>query len=372
MHMAKGLEFNIVVLGGLDSPRNSGSVIRTDELGITFSLAPKVVSHDDLLKLTSPPPAITHEVNKVLEDRRARAEELRMLYVALTRAKMHVILAMPSDDVKKSAKSGSMARTLYGALASLPERDQRMLVPSEEPARYVAASRTPIELDLSAPIPVPPPDLISPSTLLRLRTEHDATVALDAASASGMAYGTAVHEALAAIIRNVGLMDVEELSTTIVRVLSRHDIDRTAAAEAVHEILAVLDLDIVRAAHPQLPHARVETRLASALGDVVLHGVLDLRMTRNDGSMEIWDWKTNGVASSDDVEALANDYAVQMCSYAWLCLRAYPEVPAVHTRLVFTKAARRGLAVSSHERTWRREELPMMEAQLLAMAVPAA
>jgi ATP-dependent helicase/nuclease subunit A len=372
IHASKGLEFNIVILAGLNGGASPSSVVRSEAFGLTASLADKEVRPENLLTPVKLTPSLIHKANTIINDRRSVAETRRMLYVALTRAKMHVLCALPDPDAERLPKRSDVTRRMEEAMDALPASRLRRIRPLADVERYVPVRSEPMMLNLTASVTVPAPDLIAPSALMRLTADHDDGDMSDGGSASGMVFGTAVHDALAAVIRTAQTMSVEELTETIVRTLARHDIDRSAAREAVDEILAVLDLDLVKAEASTLPFARVETRLAGALDDLVLHGIMDVRLQRADGTIDVWDWKTNNVRSSDDVDSLATVYAIQMCVYAWLCLRAYPDAPAVHTRLVFTKAARRGLAVVDQVRTWHRSDMAVMERQIMAMAVPAA
>lgn len=100
IHKSKGLEFPVVVLAGLNRQFN-----RSDErLPMLFhsklGVGPKLL--DEELRLEVPTLART-AVQLQLEKER-RAEELRLLYVAMTRAKERLILIMSSRDADKDLK----------------------------------------------------------------------------------------------------------------------------------------------------------------------------------------------------------------------------------------------------------------------------
>ncbi len=87
IHQAKGLEFPVVVLPDLShrSHHRLGSVFVTDQntLGMKFVLPSEQTAHDTLSYLE----------NKEIDTAQELAERQRLLYVAMTRAKHHLILA---------------------------------------------------------------------------------------------------------------------------------------------------------------------------------------------------------------------------------------------------------------------------------------
>ena len=367
VHASKGLEFGIVILCGLDSGTRTSTTVFTDQLGFTFSLPEKIASLDDPTSLIDTPQLLSHELNKRLDARRNDAESRRKLYVALTRAKMHVILSIKKDNADANSKGLALvvAKALRGPFSNIPYAS---IYPGTEDVAYNGGVATRKEADFTYAIDAPPPTLISPSKLLHFTSHDDHSYANDSLPIGGTVYGSAVHDALAAVVRAFQSMPVESVSAEIVRVLSMHDLDRTAALEAVMEIMALLNSPFIQQHASLLATSRIETQLVGALNDMVFQGILDVRMHTNATSIEVWDWKTNRVASEDHLLAVAESYMIQMLTYAWLCLRAYPECTTVITRLVFTKAAGKGLTTIDYSRTWQRDEMPAMEASLMQAA----
>jgi hypothetical protein len=78
--------------------------------------------------------------------------------------------------------------------------------------------------------------------------------------------------------------------------------------------------------------------------------------------VEIWDWKTNVVHSTRHTIEVAESYATQMRSYAWLCVQAVPGCERVRTRLIFTKAAAEGHDMIDVSRTWEMNSLSRLVA----------
>ncbi|MFM2082332.1 MAG: hypothetical protein RL380_1023, partial [Verrucomicrobiota bacterium] len=102
IHRSKGLEFPIVALAGLGTKFNEqglGAHILLDE---QLGLCPKITPPDSEESYSG----LTHWLARRTEQRELRGEELRLLYVALTRARDRLILvgtvAQPADKVKWS------------------------------------------------------------------------------------------------------------------------------------------------------------------------------------------------------------------------------------------------------------------------------
>jgi ATP-dependent helicase/nuclease subunit A len=100
MHRSKGLEFPVVVLAGLGTVFNEqdfgGAVLIHESLG----LCPRIMPPDTEQRY----PGLTHWLARRAERRELRGEELRLLYVALTRARDFLILVgtvnRKADDVR--------------------------------------------------------------------------------------------------------------------------------------------------------------------------------------------------------------------------------------------------------------------------------
>lgn len=115
IHKSKGLEFPIVFVPDLGKKINSGDLWGKLLFGASEGLAPQAA--DTELKVLYPSPAWS--VARARRRPRLVAEELRVLYVALTRAREHVILvgtAKPGAWIMAKAEAQSFA-----ALTALPE-----------------------------------------------------------------------------------------------------------------------------------------------------------------------------------------------------------------------------------------------------------
>ena len=101
IHSSKGLEFPIVFIAGLSKPFNLMDLRKSYLLDKEYGFATKYVNPE--LRITYPSlPQLAFKKKKQLE---TIAEEMRVLYVALTRAKEKLYLIATVNDVEKSMKS---------------------------------------------------------------------------------------------------------------------------------------------------------------------------------------------------------------------------------------------------------------------------
>ncbi len=101
IHSSKGLEFPIVFIAGLSKPFNLMDLRKSYLLDKEYGFAAKYVNPE--LRITYPSlPQLAFKKKKQLE---TIAEEMRVLYVALTRAKEKLYLIATVNDVEKSMKS---------------------------------------------------------------------------------------------------------------------------------------------------------------------------------------------------------------------------------------------------------------------------
>lgn len=354
IHASKGLEFGIVVLGGLASAGRSETFLSTEPLGVTFTLAAGAIDPEFPSGITKRPLLQSHLLAKQINEQRERAEYRRRLYVALTRAKSHLVLMHTSDEIP--GELGGMAGVLGAALDTARAHVAITTHTTAEP--YQATTRERNELHLLDTLPASLPDIVAPTHFLQ--THHWDTAddhVGDGDESSGAAYGIAVHDVLALVLPNACDVDHIERLRVIARALAMHQLDRERAAEAALEISALFDSELIATHRDELRASRREVRLVGALDDAVIQGIIDCRLAHADGSISVWDWKTNSVRDEADLDALAQFYHRQMQTYAWLCFTAYPDCSAVTTRLVFTKAIIKG--IDSYERsiTWQRSQL---------------
>ncbi|MFC8596826.1 UvrD-helicase domain-containing protein [Isoptericola sp. NPDC057191] len=303
VHAAKGLEFPFVVLSGLTSRggRRSGlKLLWPPEGGYSVRLRAGVETDDF---------ALAQPVDEQMDD----LEKRRLLYVAATRARDHLVVSLHRDD----GKTQSAARLLAddGGAGSLGE--ERFAASSDAVSRAVGASG---DGDVA---PLPPYDeWLAGVTAARTSSERDAAI-----SASGLEgtepavvlaepddvtegqakgardlelppwskgrYGSAIGRAVHGVLQAVDLATGDGL-------------DGAVAAQAVAEgivgteelvtglVRSALASDLVQRAAVR-EHWR-ETYVGTVDDDgTVLEGYVDLIFRDDDGSLVVVDYKTDAV-----------------------------------------------------------------------------
>ncbi len=362
IHGSKGLEFPIVALAGLKNSIRLPSVLLTRQLGPTIGMPDQRVDPIHVLTKVDQPFVLSHALNGYIVRQREEAQNRRLLYVALTRAKAHLLLAVPTAETTSSATG--LLRILVDAINSGDIRNA-CTVPSVARSgaqMSLAHEAGPLPAPILQPLVCPAPELVTASTLSRRHAAGSyATTGPRRADSesSSTAFGSAVHSALAAAIRSGHDTGSVEMTRCVVDVLAGCELDRRQALRAHDEVVAVLTSDLVRTRHHELTRAVLEGTLHALHGSTVIEGILDVRLAATDGIVEIWDWKTNGVRTAQNVEDLGEQYRTQMQTYAWLCARAIPECRQIITRLIFTKAVVAELPSVEVVRTWGAAEVTL-------------
>lgn len=98
IHSSKGLEFPVVFLGGMGRPFNQMDFHEPYLFDQSFGLAVKAIDPDKRISYTSLP-FLSMKEKKQME---LKAEEMRVLYVAMTRAKEYLFLVASVKDLAKT------------------------------------------------------------------------------------------------------------------------------------------------------------------------------------------------------------------------------------------------------------------------------
>jgi len=365
IHSAKGLEFPITILAGLNVPRG-GSVQPTSRV---------LWGGDGRLELSCGAQqrgfrtagfADLAEVERV----RSEQEQARLLYVACTRARDHLVVCAHRTGSTRDEWSaaadldrwlGPVPGVVIGLdgladVAGLPPEPpeppevaeaapppppssealavwekqrqaaiERSSVPAAVPATAVA--------DLDDPAGSLPPSLDLGPGLRRsgadVEAEADADgLAVEPAAGRGTAFGRAVHAVLEQVPLGAGPLD-------------SHDQQRVAAAAIVEDVdpAAVAAAVTAAACSPAARAAAAAWRtwrevfVAAEVEGVVVEGFVDL-LWEDDAGLHVGDWKTDRVASAADRRAKADRYALQLATYA-VALEHVAGRPVVEVVLVF-------------------------------------
>jgi ATP-dependent exoDNAse (exonuclease V) beta subunit len=395
MHGAKGLEFPITVLSGL-----------TTEIGRRRPGVHVLWGADDDVFVSMRKDVASEGFDRRadLEEEMDRDEKLRLLYVACTRARDHLLVSVHH---KSDAKKDSFARLLWQASADAAAGTwEHVEVPADRrPASTAAPAPEP---------PAPAPRAEVERVEAEWRAERDvvlraaarrrtvsATVLKHAAGDAGL------HGAAAAADVDVHLRadgnegedrDADDGAALSAVPAWRRGRGATAFGRAVHAVLQDVDLasgdgvealaaaaavaegvadqgdDIAAAVRRILAAPSVRTAatarvaremyVAAPVGDRVVEGYVDLLVRAPEG-LTIVDYKTDHVAGDREIDARASEYALQLAAYAAAVEGATGE-PVREGVLVF--GAVPGVAAAVERRFTRAELDTGRVAELLALA----
>jgi len=99
VHQSKGLEFPVVIVADLDRQWNLDEAKRSIAYHRRLGVAPCVIDRHRRIRY----PSLAHRAVAVQAERDALAEEMRLLYVALTRAKERLVLVGSARDLASRA-----------------------------------------------------------------------------------------------------------------------------------------------------------------------------------------------------------------------------------------------------------------------------
>ncbi|HXY92623.1 MAG TPA: 3'-5' exonuclease, partial [Acidimicrobiia bacterium] len=324
IHGAKGLEFPVTVVSGMTTE------VRRRRSGVQL-----LFPHDsDTYALRVSARVTTEEFDRYepIDEQMDFHEKLRLLYVALTRARDHLVVSVhrttrvpdPNDRQK-----WTHAELLWAAACEAPHWE----------AFTARGPATPIGFDPPAPsAPFPPWDVwrarrdAALASGVRSRVRSATAIAAEAAERAARAdpglakeprdlelppwnkgrYGTAVGRAVHAVLQTVDLV-------------TGAGVDDTAAAQAAAEGVIGRERDIAALARSALASATVreavehefrrEMYVATALGDRTLEGYVDL-VYRSPTGLVVVDYKTDAWRDQGDLDAKVARYRLQGASYA--------------------------------------------------------
>jgi ATP-dependent exoDNAse (exonuclease V) beta subunit len=320
VHGAKGLEFPVVLLSGMTTllqPRARGVQVRFPAAG------------GWALKMGADVRTEEFEAAEALEEQMDRHERLRLLYVAATRARDHLVVSVHRKEARQGgAVPDTAAQVLWDA-----GHDGPHVVLDPVAAAEVVAQEPPAATALPPLVARPAwlaerdaalamarrPQAVSATTLAKAVAEAAADVGLakdgrdvELPPWQKGRYGTAVGRAVHGVLQAVDLQ-------------SGADLDALAAAQAAAEGVpgrsdvvaalarSALGSEVVRRA-AERPNWR-ELYVGCPLGDGVLEGFVDL-LYRDDDGLVLVDHKTDAWRDAEDLDAKVDRYRIQLAAYA--------------------------------------------------------
>ncbi|MDQ6696146.1 MAG: UvrD-helicase domain-containing protein [Actinomycetota bacterium] len=330
IHAAKGLEFPVTIVSGMSTePRSNrapAEVTFPARGGVGYRFGSRVVT-DEFVE------------NSPIDEQMGFDERIRLLYVACTRARDHLVVSLhrkapPREGIKRT--NAELLCLGMGALVdTLPDAVDELFTP-----RAVALAAAP-----SAPVPFAEWEAERRAALTT--QSRPSTVAATALTEEGLAdageeldpglekrprdldlppwlkgrYGTSVGRAVHGVLQTIdlgsgaGLDDAIAAQCEAEAIPSRREDVWLLAQHALRS-------PIVRAA-AALPHWR-EVYACTPLGGRLLEGYIDLLYRGPDGLVVV-DYKTAATSDADSLARRAEGYRLQGASYALAVGRATGE-----------------------------------------------
>jgi len=311
IHSAKGLEFPVVVVSGLTS-----AMVRPPR-GVQVRFPD---SHGWAIRLNKDLTTQEYEDTVEVEEQRDRDERIRLLYVATTRARDHLVVSVHRKETDGTTVTS--AEVLYEA-GWHPDLVEQLEIGDYERPRDPAPGSGSRQPDFELP------------TLRDWQRAHDAVLAAAArpiaVSATGLAAeerdpgdvdplprgrtagdGAAIGSAVHAVLQSIDLVTGVGLTEACARAAASEGVGgRADLVEALCR--SALDSDVIRRA-AQCRHFR-EVYVGVPDGDRVLEGFIDLLYEDGDG-VAIVDYKTDSWKHVADLDAKVEHYQGQMRAYA--------------------------------------------------------
>jgi ATP-dependent helicase/nuclease subunit A len=409
IHAAKGLEFPVVALFNSNSSNNFKEELYIDEkLGLMLKFP--VYNNQINVFETKETPLL--KLAEIKNTNKEKAELKRLLYVALTRAKEHLIITANLNDKKKNTSLFNLilqGMNLEPALLNTDKILQTDILQtysegisnSYELGFEIDVIRD-ISLELnnsnqkSKQMMMPAillgeinsevtNEVFSASRIMKFRDDIDAyygryvlgfrddlTGGLKVIEneegneirekISGMEEGTIIHYLMENINKWFvnGTIDKEKLQVLFdeVSVIIGKEIDETFKEKVTVEISNVIRTKLFNNKIESILSSKHEAEYNIPVLNDFLNAKIDL-LFDNEGIFEIWDWKSNYITSKDEIKDLAKHYEFQMKVYAYLMMLLQPLKESYKAVLLFTKMAHPGAEDSdwTYEFVWRKSEL---------------
>jgi ATP-dependent helicase/nuclease subunit A len=317
MHAAKGLEFPIVMLAELRDGSSRPS-------SLTLFERPDTGRVEFRLSGTQAAETAGFETQKETEKRLDRAERIRLLYVAATRARDHLLVSCFQQDGGKGECDGEL---LFQH--SPPEAQRRFVpvsaVPLNKPKTHKGSlleSEEAFTARREDSVRQAKPPLRVPATGLGQHDEPEQSWQKPSSDteAHGAGFGRAVH----AVLQTIDLRNLEQRLAEAVRVQAAAE--NQDAMELERSVRQALAMPSVRRA-AALPHYK-EVFASARLEGVLVEGFLDLVYQEEDGTYSIVDYKTDLVFNEAEADRRMERYIYQAAAYAMLLREHLGREPA--------------------------------------------
>jgi len=311
IHGSKGLEFPITVLAGMTTRIQK----RSGDTSISFPPDSEPVLH-----LSSSVTSEGYKTWKAIDEQMDEHERLRLLYVAATRARDHLIVSLHRTQSTAPTGASVMAEPAIKAkgftsfaptFASRPT--PRPPVPVAIPDRDTWLAERSAALERASARTV-----VAATTLAREAAEaadpglDKRPRDLDLPPWQKGRYGTAVGRAVHGVLQVIGLADGAGLTAAAAAQAAAEGV---ANRQDVIERLARHALATTVAAEAAAGEFWRELWVAAPIGDHLVEGYVDL-LYRGPSGLIVVDWKTDQVQDDVAVAAKVARYRLQGAAYA--------------------------------------------------------
>lgn len=312
IHGSKGLEFPMVVMSGL-----TGKLV-VEPRGVEVRFPD---TEGWAIKISKDFATAAFEETTAVEEQRDRDERIRLLYVATTRARDHLVVSIHRREEPRPAETS--AQVLYDA-GWHPELVELLDVAGEQPAPHFTPERPSYQEDLptvedwrraheaaletaSKPIAISATALAQEGWAERYEDEG-IRLTRPRGAGDGAAIGSAVH----GVMQTIDLSTGRNLAERCVLQASAEGVsDRARLVEELCR--SALQSDVIQRAS-QARHWR-EVYVGIPDGDRVLEGFVDLLYEDGDG-VSIVDFKTDSWKDVSELDAKVQRYRGQMHAYS--------------------------------------------------------
>ncbi len=334
IHGAKGLEFPITVMAGMTTE------LQRAPRGPVVAFPP---GGDPVIKIRSGVESEGFDAWKPIDDQMDQHERLRLLYVAATRAKDHLVVSLHRKDGARPTIASVLAEHALTSPDATPLLvDTPPLAPVSAPAAVAVPDRAAWAIERAEALSSASVRTVVSATTLATEAAdaHDPGLAkrvrdLDLPPWQKGRYGTAVGRAVHGVLQVVDLATGEGLAeAAAAQAVAEGVANRTEVVERLAR--AGVESTVARAAASSR-HWR-ELWVAAPVGDRLVEGYVDLLYRADDGLVVV-DWKTDHLEGDDDVAAKLARYRLQGASYV-AAVEAATGEPVV--RMVFAFLAEDG------------------------------
>ena len=317
VHGAKGLEFSILILAGLNSSgtRGPGAVLFDHKGG---RIEVKVGSRESSFQTAG------YEDLAESDKTREQEQDVRLMYVAATRARDHLIVSLYRNSRGKNSPAARFEEFMEGAdylwepfdsstVEERPSPDSPVAIgTSDTPAarRHWVEERNTMYAARSLPVSAAATRLAQEA-----KDEQDIPDEPWRRGRAGTSIGRAVHAVLQVVDLRTGngLEDIAKAQAAAEGVPGRAD-------DIARLVRRALDSPLVKRALESGRWWR-ETPVAGPVGDGIVEGFIDLLFKEED-SFVIVDYKTDALGSDEEVERAMARYRLQGGGYALALSRA--------------------------------------------------